>query len=268
MGTERTAYPRAATRERAARLAASICRSRPGARVEIDHTDPYQLLIATILSAQSTDARVNIVTRDLFRTWPDPASLAQAPRAKVEAAIRSTGFFRAKAKSIQGCARALVERHGGLVPRTMEELVRLPGVGRKTANVVLGAGYGIAAGIVVDTHMARVARRLALTGSDDPVAIERDLMAIVPPADWIAFSIAGVLHGRHVCQARRPRCTACPIADDCPSRESTSGSAVVSEPHSGVGAAGARRPAAGTITRAADRRRPRPRGRGRGPGRS
>ena len=268
MGTDLATHPRAATREGAIRLAAAICRSRPDARVELDHADPYQLLIATILSAQSTDARVNIVTRDLFRTWPDPVSLSGAPRAKVEAVIRSSGFFRAKAKSIQGCARALVERHGGLVPRTMEELVRLPGVGRKTANVVLGAGYGIAAGIVVDTHMARVARRLGLTGSDDPVAIERDLMAIVPPADWIAFSIAGVLHGRHVCQARRPRCTACPIADDCPSRDSMSEGAVGPEPRPGVGAAGARRPAAGAIRRAADRGRPRPRGRGRGPGRS
>jgi len=205
-------------RERAARIVAALRRTRPAARVELDHADPWQLLIATILSAQSTDARVNLVTPGLLRSWPDPASLARAPRAEVESAIRSTGFFRAKAKSIQGCAQALVERHGGRVPRTMEEMVRLPGVGRKTANVVLGAGYGIASGIVVDTHMARLARRLGLTRGDDPVRIERDLLAIVPEKDWIAFSIAGVLHGRYVCQARRPRCAACAVAGDCPSR--------------------------------------------------
>jgi endonuclease-3 len=236
-------------RERAARIVAALRRDRPAARVELDHADPWQLLIATILSAQSTDARVNLVTPGLFRAWPDPASLARAPRADVEAAIRSTGFFRAKAKSIQGCAQALVERHAGRVPRTMDEMVRLPGVGRKTANVVLGAGYGIASGIVVDTHMARLARRLGLTRSDDPVRIERDLLTIVPEKDWIAFSIAGVLHGRHVCQARRPRCPACAVAGDCPSRVSPDGPP-------------------GPIRNAADRRRARPRGRARDRGRS
>jgi endonuclease-3 len=216
--TGRPAMPPPAIRGRAARIVTALHRSRPAARVELDHADPWQLLVATILSAQSTDARVNLVTPALFRAWPDAAALAGAPRGEVEAAIRSTGFFRAKAKSIQGCAVALVERHGGRVPRTLDDLVRLPGVGRKTANVVLGAGYGIASGIVVDTHMARVARRLGLTRRDDPEGIERDLQALVPEKSWIAFSIAGVLHGRYICQARRPLCDRCPVARDCPSR--------------------------------------------------
>jgi endonuclease-3 len=208
----------AALRRRAGRIVAGLRRARPTARVELDHTDPWQLLVATILSAQSTDARVNLVTPALFRACPDPAALARAPRSAVEAMIHSTGFFRSKAKSLQGCALALLERHAGRVPRSMDALVRLPGVGRKTANVVLAAGYGIAAGIVVDTHMSRLARRLGLTRQDDPVAIERDLLALVPEKDRVFFSIAGVLHGRHVCQARRPRCAVCPVARDCPSR--------------------------------------------------
>ena len=204
---------------RARRLAESLRRSRPDARVELDHRNPFELLIATILSAQSTDARVNLVTRDLFRAWPGPAALAGARRADVERMIHSTGFFRAKTKAIQGCARAIVDRHGGEVPRTMEEMIRLPGVGRKTANVVLGAGYGIPSGIVVDTHMTRLARRLGLTRHSDPVKIERDLTGLLAPSDWIRFSIAAILHGRYVCQARRPRCGECVLAPDCPSRD-------------------------------------------------
>ena len=186
--------------------------------MELDHQSPFQLLIATILSAQCTDARVNKVTPELFRAYPDPAAFARAHRTDLERAIRSTGFFRSKARSIMACCRALVERHGGQVPRTMQEMTRLPGVGRKTANVVLGAGYGIASGIVVDTHMARVATRLGLTRQTDPVKIERDLLAAVPPAEWIFFSIAMILHGRYVCQARLPRCGVCPLRPHCPSR--------------------------------------------------
>ena len=201
------------------RILEALRRARPAPRVELDHDGPFQLLLATILSAQCTDARVNKVTADLFRRYPGPAEFARADRAELERAIRSTGFFRAKARSIQGCSRAIVEDHGGQVPRTMEELTRLPGVGRKTANVVLGAGYGVPSGIVVDTHVSRVARRLGLTRRSDPAGIEDDLMRLVPASDWIFFSIAMVLHGRYVCQARRPRCGACPLNPDCPSRD-------------------------------------------------
>ena len=207
-----------AARSRVAAIVSALHEARPEARVELEHESPFQLLIATILSAQCTDARVNKVTPELFRAYPDPAAFARAPHPDLERAIRSTGFFRSKARSIVACCRALVERHGGQVPRTMEELTRLPGVGRKTANVVLGAGYGIASGIVVDTHMARVATRLGLTRQTDPVKIERDLLAAVPPTEWIFFSIAMILHGRTICQARLPRCGACPLRPHCPSR--------------------------------------------------
>jgi len=207
----------ATRRARAAGILEALHRARPEARVELRYDSPLQLLIATILSAQCTDERVNQVTPALFRAWPDVRALARAPLPDLERAIRSTGFFRAKARSIAACCRALLERHGGEVPRTMEEMVRLPGVGRKTANVVLGAGYGIPSGIVVDTHMARVAGRLGLTKQTDPVKIERDLLAVIPRDEWIFFSIAMILHGRYVCQARLPRCAACPLSPHCPS---------------------------------------------------
>jgi endonuclease-3 len=204
---------------RAAAIVRALRRARPEARVELDHGSPFELLIATILSAQCTDARVNQVTPALFRAYPTPQAMAEAPAEEIERLIRSTGFFRAKTKSILGCCRALVERHGGEVPRTMEELSSLPGVGRKTANVVLSAAFGIASGIVVDTHMARVARRLRLTRSDDPVRIEQDLMSLWPRSEWVYLSIAMVLHGRYVCLARVPRCGDCAISRDCPSRD-------------------------------------------------
>jgi len=210
--------PTPAERSRVAHILAALHEARPQARVELDHRSPLQLLIATILSAQCTDDRVNTVTPALFRAWPDAAALAKAPRADLEEVIRPTGFFRAKARSIADCCRLLVERHGGEVPRTMEELTRLPGVGRKTANVVLGAAYGLPSGIVVDTHMARVASRLGLTRQSDPVKIEQDLLAVVPTSEWIFFSIAMILHGRYVCQARLPRCGDCPLRPHCPSR--------------------------------------------------
>ena len=208
----------AALRGRVAAILRALHRARPEPRVELRHASPFQLLIATILSAQCTDARVNQVTPDLFRAYPDPEAFARAPRLELERAIRSTGFFRAKARAIQGCCREILARPDGAVPRTMAELTRLPGVGRKTANVVLGAGFGIAAGIVVDTHMARVARRLGLTRHADPVRIEADLIRLLPASEWIFASIALVLHGRYVCLARRPRCGECPLRRVCPSR--------------------------------------------------
>jgi len=226
--------------DRAAAVLAALHRARPEARVELRHRSPLELLIATILSAQCTDERVNRVTPVLFRKWPDATALASAPLPDLEATIRSTGFFRAKARSIKACCQALLERHGGEVPRTMEEMVRLPGVGRKTANVVLGAGYGLPSGIVVDTHMARVAARLGLTRETDPVKIERDLLALLPREEWIFFSIAAILHGRYICQARRPRCGSCPLNPHCPSNH-------LEAAVSGAGATGARgrRPAKG-----------------------
>jgi endonuclease-3 len=187
--------------------------------VELSHDSPFELLIATILSAQCTDARVNLVLPALMRAYPTPAAMSGADPARLETLIRSTGFFRSKAKSILGCSREILARHGGVVPRTMEGLSALPGVGRKTANVVLGAAYGIASGIVVDTHMARVARRLGLTRQDDPKRIELDLMALLPREDWIFFSIAMVLHGRYVCLARTPQCGECPLRRLCPSAD-------------------------------------------------
>jgi len=172
-------------------------------------------LIATILSAQCTDNRVNTVTVNLFGRWPTAAALAAATQAEVESVIRSTGFFRAKAKNIRGCCAALMERHGGEVPRTLEELVRLPGVGRKTANVVLGSGFGLPSGVVVDTHVGRISRRLGLTRHADAVRAERDLIAAIPKSHWIAFSHRLIEHGRTVCMARRPRCEGCLLADLC-----------------------------------------------------
>ena len=175
--------------------------------------------MATILSAQCTDARVNQVTPELFRRWPTPQSMAAAEPEDLIPVIRSAGFFNTKARSLVAASRALVERHGGEVPRSLEALAALPGVGRKTANVVLGAAYGIASGIVVDTHMARVSQRLGLTRHPDPERIERDLMALVPQASWVFFSISMVLQGRYVCTARRPACAACVLNALCPSRD-------------------------------------------------
>ena len=188
----------------------------PQALCSLDFASPFQLLIATILSAQCTDKRVNAVTGSLFGRWPTAAALAAASQAEVEAVIRSTGFFRAKAKNIRGCCQSLVERHGGEVPRTLEELVRLPGVGRKTANVVLGSGFGLPSGVVVDTHVGRISRRLGLTRHADAVKAERDLIAAIPKSHWIAFSHRLIEHGRTVCTARRPRCEDCPLTDLCP----------------------------------------------------
>ena len=191
----------------------------PEAECALRHEDAFQLLAATILSAQCTDARVNMVTPELFRRWPSPAALADASQAEVEGVVRSTGFFRNKAKSLRGMAAALRDRHGGSVPRTMEELTALPGVARKTANVVLGTAFGIAEGVVVDTHVGRIARRLGLTREEDPVKVERDLVAALPREEWVMFSHRLIHHGRRVCTARSPRCGDCPVGALCPSRD-------------------------------------------------
>ena len=206
----------AARKDRAAAITRRLAESYPAARCSLDFTSPFQLLVATILSAQCTDKRVNAVTGELFRRWPAPADMAAARQPDLEQVIRSTGFFRAKAKSILGCCRGLVERHGGAVPRTLEDLIRLPGVGRKTANVVLGSAFGLATGVVVDTHVGRIARRLGLTRQTDAVKAERDLMAVLPRDEWIAFSHRVIEHGRAVCTARKPRCAGCVLADLCP----------------------------------------------------
>ncbi|HEX6184449.1 MAG TPA: endonuclease III [Pyrinomonadaceae bacterium] len=189
----------------------------PEARCSLDHSSPLELLVATILSAQCTDERVNAVTAGLFRkyrTWEDYAS---APAAELERDIHSTGFFRNKAKSIQGACRRIGERHGGRVPDRMEELLELPGVARKTANVVLGNAYHIASGVVVDTHVSRLSGRLGLSAEKTPEKIERDLTAVVPESDWIDFSHLLIAHGRKVCKARNPLCGECVLAKLCPS---------------------------------------------------
>ena len=203
--------------ERARTILGRLKKEYPDARCALDHGDAYQLLVATILSAQCTDARVNLVTPALFARYPTAQVLAAADPAEVEELIRSTGFFRNKTKSLIGMARALVAGHGGAVPRTMEELRVLPGVGRKTANVVLGNAYGINQGVTVDTHVTRLSRLLGLTRHDDPVKIEQDLMQLFPQEEWALLSHLLIFHGRQVCIARRPRCPACVLADLCPS---------------------------------------------------
>jgi len=187
----------------------------PEASCTLDYRDPLQLLVATILSAQCTDERVNRVTPALFERYPTARDYAQADLQELEQLIRSTGFFRNKAKSIRGMAQALVERHGGQVPDSLEELVKLPGVGRKTANVVLGDAFGIP-GITVDTHVSRVCLRLGFTDTKDAVKAERQLMEIIPQERWTRFSHQVILHGRQVCHSRKPDCPHCGLADHCP----------------------------------------------------
>lgn len=196
------------------RLSAAI----PEALCELHFESPFQLVIATILSAQSTDKAVNAVTPVLFARFPTPAALAASDPDEVETIIKRTGFFRAKTKSIRGAAQKLVDEFGGEVPRTLEELIRLPGVARKTSNVVLGTAYGIASGFVVDTHVSRVSQHLGLTEETDPVKIERDLCAQFPRERWVDMGHRILLHGRYTCLARRPMCEVCPINDLCPSR--------------------------------------------------
>ena len=194
-------------------------RTWPKATCELDFRNAYQLTVATILSAQSTDKGVNLVTPALFRRYPNPAALAAANPAELEKMIHSTGFFRQKAKSLIGMARTVMTEFGGRIPRTMEEMVQLPGVARKTANVVLGSAYRITSGIVVDTHVRRVAGRLGLTREEDPVKIEGDLMEVAPRERWIDLGHQLIWHGRRICHARKPECPACPLAPLCPSAE-------------------------------------------------
>jgi endonuclease III len=192
-------------------------RTYPDARCSLDFKTPLQLLVATILSAQCTDERVNLVTKDLFKKYPTAAAYAAAPQEALEKDIQSTGFFRNKAKSLRGMAAALVERHKGKVPETMDELTQLAGVGRKTANVVLGNAYGKSVGVTVDTHVTRVSNRLGLTKhAVDAVKIEQDLMKVVPREDWTMFSHLLIHHGRAICQARKPKCDQCPLLPHCP----------------------------------------------------
>ena len=208
------------TSQEAAPIAEVVTRLKseyPGATTELRWTNPLELLVATMLSAQTTDVRVNQVTEGLFEKHRTAQDYAEADPAELEEDIRPTGFFRNKARSLQGMARALVEDHAGEVPRTMPELVALPGVGRKTANVVLGNAYSVDEGIVVDTHVRRLSNRLGLSAEHDPEKVERDLMQTVPREDWTVFSHLLILHGRRVCKARKPDCPGCVLNDICPS---------------------------------------------------
>jgi endonuclease-3 len=208
----------AARRARALEILARLKAEYPNAHCELNYRTPFELLAATILSAQCTDVRVNLVTPELFRRWPDPFALAAAKQEEVEEVIRSTGFFRNKAKNLLGMAQALVADHEGVVPRSMAELRPLPGVGRKTANVVLGNAYGIQEGVTVDTHVLRLTALLRLTREHDAERVERDLMELIPQEDWALVSHLLIWHGRRVCIANRPKCGDCVIAELCPSR--------------------------------------------------
>jgi len=205
--------------ERALDIVSRLKRMYPKAKCSLDFTNPFELLIATMLSAQSTDVRVNIVTKSLFRKYPDPQAFANAAQPEMERDVRQTGFFRNKAKAVIAASRAIMEKHGGEVPRPMEELIALPGVGRKTANVVLGNAFHTAVGIVVDTHVTRVSGRLGLTSNTDAEKIEQDLMKLIPPKEWTVFSHRLIQHGRQICIARKPKCSECRLNEFCPSAE-------------------------------------------------
>lgn len=205
----------AALRKRARRISAMLAKLYPDAHCALHHANALELLVATILSAQCTDERVNKVTPALFARFPDAATFAAANIAELETLIQPTGFFRNKARNIRACCQALVEKHDGMVPRTMEELVPLPGVGRKTANVILGNAFDVP-GIPVDTHVGRLSRRMGLAKHDDPVKVEHDLMALIPTEEWTDFGHRMIFHGRRVCQSRKPRCEECVLKKMCP----------------------------------------------------
>ncbi len=215
-GTARPLAP-----ERIAAILDALKKAYPDAVCALIHSNAWELTVATILSAQSTDAGVNLATPELFRQFPTPATLAAASPAVIEELVHRTGFYRAKTKSIMGAARIVTERFGGEVPQTMDEMLELPGVARKTANVVLGSWYGIPSGVVVDTHVLRLARRLELTGHDEPVKVEQDLQKIIPQDRWIDFPHELIHHGRRVCVARKPRCEACALETECNSGDKT-----------------------------------------------
>ncbi len=202
-------------KQRARKIVRVLAKTYADAVCALNHESPFQLLAATILSAQCTDERVNMVTPELFRRWPTAHELAEAAQADVEEVVRSTGFFRAKAGNLIGMAKGLVDNHDGELPQTLEELIALPGVGRKTANVLLGTAFGIASGVVVDTHVKRISQLLGLTDSDSPEQIERDLMDMLPEKEWINFSHRLIHHGRQICIARRPKCAECPLLTHC-----------------------------------------------------
>jgi endonuclease-3 len=206
-------------KQRALEILVRLKRLYPDAICSLDYETPVQLLIATILSAQCTDERVNKVTPELFRRFPDARAIAEADLSEIEELVKSTGFYRNKAKNIQGACRMIVTEFGGELPRSMEELLKLPGVARKTANVVLANAFGINAGVTVDTHVKRLSNRLGLTKQDDPKRIEQDLMKLLPQPDWENWSIRLIYHGRAVCMARNPACDRCALADLCPSAD-------------------------------------------------
>lgn len=206
-----------ALKERTKKIIRTLKRAYPDARCSLNHSNAFELLIATILSAQCTDARVNMVTEELFRKYQKPEDYLKVSEKELQEDIRTTGFFRNKTKSIQGTARALTEQYRGKVPQTMDELLELPGVARKTANVVLGNAFGIHAGVVVDTHVTRLSRRLALTSEKTAEKIEQDLIAIVPKKDWVIFPHLLIAHGRAICKARSPLCAECVVENFCPS---------------------------------------------------
>jgi endonuclease III len=204
-------------KQRTARIIAQLKKEYPDARCSLNFANPLELLVATILSAQCTDERVNIVTADLFRKYRTAEDYVKVPQGELEQDIRSTGFYRNKAKAIQGASKIIAEQHGGRVPENIEALLLLPGVARKTANVVLGNAFAITSGVVVDTHVGRLAKRLGLTEHEQPEKVERDLMELVPKKDWIDFSHLLIYHGRKVCKARTPLCAECVIEKLCPS---------------------------------------------------
>jgi endonuclease-3 len=206
-------------KQRVEKILPLLKRAYPSAKCSLHHSSPLELLVATILSAQSTDERVNIVTKDLFKKYRSAKAFAEVPQEELENDIRSTGFYRNKAKSVRAMAAALVAEHGGEVPKTMDELTNLAGVGRKTANVVLGNAFNINVGVVVDTHVTRLSQRLGLTKLTDAVKIEQDLIPIVPQKDWTLFSHLLIYHGRAICQARKPKCAECVLKALCPSAD-------------------------------------------------
>lgn len=204
-------------KKRTAEIIKRLKKAYPDAHCALNHTTPFELLIATILSAQCTDERVNIVTADLFRKYRGPEDFVKASQQELERDIHSTGFFRNKAKNIKAASQRLIEVYGGEIPETMEEILTLGGVARKTGNVVLGNAFGIASGVVVDTHVSRLSQRLGLTKEKTPEKIERDLQELVPKKNWVMFSHWLIFHGRQICNARKPKCTECVLADQCPS---------------------------------------------------
>jgi len=207
--------------ERVAAILDGLEKTYPNAVCALNHRSAWELLVATILSAQCTDARVNLVTPELFKRFPTPADMAEAPIPELEEMIRTTGFFRNKSKSLKGAGKVITEQFGGKVPESMEQMLRVPGAARKTANVVLGSWYRIAVGVVVDTHVLRLSRRLELTKNDDPVKVEQDLMQVIPQQKWIEFSHQVIYHGRQICIARNPRCADCTLERLCNSSDKT-----------------------------------------------